>query len=55
MFDKWQEVSLKAQSYVLASMNLELQSHHENMKSTNEILLALQEFFNMNYVEPYLE
>lgn len=47
-FKTWQEDNLRAQSYMLASMNKELQIKHENMQNRYYILVALQELYSEN-------
>ncbi|XP_031251022.1 uncharacterized protein LOC116108915 [Pistacia vera] len=44
-YKKWKKDELKARSYMMASMSDELQRKCEEMKSANEIYLALQELY----------
>lgn len=48
VFKTRQEDNLRAQSYMLASMNKELQIKHENMQNRYYILVALQELYSEN-------
>ncbi|XP_031270332.1 uncharacterized protein LOC116128720 [Pistacia vera] len=47
-FEKWREDSRRARSYMLASMNKELQAKHEKVSNAYDILTALQELYSEN-------
>ena len=46
--EKWREDSRRAKNYMLASMNRELQTKHENVSNAYDILTALQELYSEN-------
>ncbi|PKI65303.1 hypothetical protein CRG98_014341 [Punica granatum] len=47
-YDQWSVDDSKVRYYMLASMSNELQKHHENMKSSREILKNLRELYGEN-------
>ncbi|KAJ0007915.1 hypothetical protein Pint_29706 [Pistacia integerrima] len=46
--EKWREDSRRAKNYMLASMNRELQTKHEEVSNAYDILIALQELYSEN-------
>ncbi|XP_030475902.1 uncharacterized protein LOC115693069 [Syzygium oleosum] len=47
-YDKWCDDDLKVRTYMLASMNNELQKKYETMEDARSIILHLKEYFDEN-------